>query len=248
MERFAESFLNWEFMARALPDLFREGLRNTLVLSFGAMAIGLVAGLLLALPAISRHWWVRAPARLYIDLFRGLPAILTIVLVGTGLPLAGLRIFGRNTYAYATLALGLIATAYICEIFRAGIQSVDKGQMESARSVGMTYLQAMRLIVVPQGVRRVLPPLTNEFVALIKDSSLVFILGLGGGERELFRVGQNFVQQYGNMSALVAAGLFYVVVTVPLAHLVNFMDRRLREGKRVAVRETLITGQGGDFA
>lgn len=247
MDQFSKYFLNWEVMADAFPELLREGLRNTLVLSIGAMLIGLAAGMVLALLAISRRWWVRAPARVYIDLFRGLPAILVIVLIGTGLPVADLRIFGRNTYAYATLALGLIATAYISEIFRAGIQSVDKGQMESARSVGMTYLQAMRLVVIPQGVRRVLPPLTNEFVALVKDSSLIFIIGLGLGERELFRTGQNLVQQHGNMSALVMAGLFYVAITVPLAHLVNFMDKRLREGKRVAT-EPLPSSVAGEAA
>lgn len=243
MDQFSKYFLNWEFMAQAFPDLLREGLRNTLILSVGAMAIGLTFGMLLALLAISRRWWVRAPARVYIDLFRGLPAILTIVLIGTGLPVAGFRPFGRNTLAYGVFALGLIATAYISEIFRAGIQSVDKGQLESARSVGMSYLQAMRLVVVPQGVRRVLPPLTNEFVALIKDSSLIFIIGISVGERELFRVGQNYTQQHGNMSALVAAGLFYVAITVPLAHLVNHLDRRLREGKRVAAGELPTTTQ-----
>ena len=238
METFSRLFLDWRVMAEAFPDLFREGLRNTLVLSAGGMSIGLVLGMVLALLAISRRWWVRAPARVYIDIFRGLPAILTIVLVGTGLPSAGMRPFGREKLLYGIAALGLISTAYVAEIFRAGIQSVDKGQMESARSVGMSYLQAMRLIVVPQGVRRVLPPLTNEFIALIKDSSLIFIVGLSLGQRELFRVGQNQVQQHGNMSALVAAGLFYVAITVPLAHLVNHMDKRLREGKRVAVDTT----------
>ena len=243
MDQFSKYFLNWEFMAQAFPDLIREGLRNTLILSVGAMAIGLTFGMVLALLAISRRWWVRAPARVYIDLFRGLPAILTIVLIGTGLPVAGFRPLGRNTLAYGVFALGLIATAYISEIFRAGIQSVDKGQLESARSVGMSYLQAMRLVVVPQGVRRVLPPLTNEFVALIKDSSLIFIIGISVGERELFRVGQNYTQQHGNMSALVAAGLFYVAITVPLAHLVNHLDKRLREGKRVAAGELPTTTQ-----
>jgi polar amino acid transport system permease protein len=237
MEDFSRLFLDPRIMGEAFPDLFREGLRNTLVVSVGGMLLGLVGGLLLSLVTVSRRWWVRAPARVYIDLFRGLPAILTIVLVGIGLPSAGIRPFGRETWAYGILALGLVSTAYVAEIFRAGIQSVDKGQMEAARSVGMTYFSSMRLVVVPQGIRRVLPPLTNEFVALVKDSSLIFVLGLSVGERELFRVGQNVTQQYGNYSSLVLAGLFYVAITVPLAHLVNRMDRRLREGKRLAVGE-----------
>ncbi|HVM14364.1 MAG TPA: amino acid ABC transporter permease [Egibacteraceae bacterium] len=241
MERLLEGFFSLEYMARAFPGLLREGLVNTIILSFGAMALGLVGGMVLALLAISRRWWVRLPAKVYIDIFRGLPAILTIVLIGIGVPTAGFRPFGRNTYAYAILALGMIATAYIAEIYRAGIQSVDKGQMEAARSVGMPYLMAMRIIVIPQGVRRVFPPLTNEFIALIKDSSLVFVLGLSIGSRELFRVGQGIVQNTGNYSPLVMAGLFYLSITVPLTHLVNLLDERLRKGKPV-VAEELPTG------
>ncbi len=240
MENFVRLYLDVERMLGALPQLLGEGLRTTLIVSMGALAIGLVFGLLLALIGLSRRWWVALPVKLYIDLFRGLPAILTIVLVGNGLPAAGFAIFGRNRLAYGTLALGLIATAYIAEILRAGIQSVEKGQMEAARSVGMSYLQAMRIVVVPQGIRRVLPPLTNEFIAIIKDSSLIFIIGLTLGQRELFRVGQNISQQEGgNLSPLVAAGLCYLLITVPLTRLVNYMDNRMREGKPVQAEDDL---------
>lgn len=234
LERFRQLFFNVEVMLRALPELLGEGLRNTLLLSIASIALGLVLGLVLALIAISRRWWVRLPARVYVDIFRGLPAILTISLVGFGLPSAGFRPFGRNTYMYAILALGLIATAYIAEIIRAGIESIDKGQMEAARSVGMPYLMAMRLVIIPQALRRVLPPLTNEFIAITKDSSLVFILGLSFGQRELFRVGQNVAQSTGNQSALVAAGLLYLAITIPLTRAVNYMDKRMREGKKLS--------------
>jgi polar amino acid transport system permease protein len=238
VENFARLYLDVERMLGALPQLLGEGIRYTLIISVGALAIGLVFGLLLALLGISRRWWVALPAKVYIDIFRGLPAILTIVLVGNGLPAAGFAIFGRNRIAYGTLALGLIATAYIAEILRAGIQSVDKGQMEAARSVGMSYLLAMRLVIVPQGIRRVLPPLTNEFIAIVKDSSLVFIIGLSMGQRELFRVGQNVSQQEGgNLSPLVAAGLCYLLITIPLTRVVNIMDKRMREGRPVAAED-----------
>lgn len=244
MENFIRLYLDVERMLGALPQLLGEGLRITLIISVGALTLGLVFGLLLALIGLSRRWWIALPVKLYIDLFRGLPAILTIVLVGNGLPAMGFAIFGRNRLAYGTLALGLIATAYIAEILRAGIQSVEKGQMEAARSVGMSYLQAMRLVVVPQGVRRVLPPLTNEFIAIIKDSSLIFIIGTGLGQRELFRVGQNISQQEGgNLSPLVAAGLCYLIITVPLTRLVNYMDTRMREGKPVEDEELPATAQ-----
>jgi polar amino acid transport system permease protein len=233
VERFLENYFDLELIGETLPILFREGLLNTLYLAVGGTTLGLVLGLLLSLVAISRRWWLRLPARVYIDLFRGLPAILTIALVGGGLPLAGFDIFGRERRLYGILALGLIATAYIAEIFRAGIESIEKGQMEAARSVGMSYSQAMRLVIVPQAVRRVLPPLTNEFIAITKDSSLIFILGIGAGERDLFRIGQNIGQQRANFTPYVAAGLVYLVITVPLTRLVNYLDRRLREGREV---------------
>jgi polar amino acid transport system permease protein len=239
-------FFNLEVMGRALPALFTEGLRNTLILAIGAILVGLVLGMLLALMGISRRWWVRLPALVYIDIFRGLPAILTITLVGLGLPLAGFRPFGRAPFFYGILALGLISTAYIAEIFRAGIQSVEKGQMEAARSIGMSYLLAMRLIIIPQGIRRVLPPLTNEFIAITKDSSLIFFIGLSVGQRELFRVGQNFAQQTGNYSSVVAAGLFYLAITIPLTRLVNYLDRRMREGKLEVAAEPLPTRAAGE--
>lgn len=249
IERIRRFFLDPEIMAQVFPQLLREGLRNTIILSFSAVAIGVVLGMLLALARISRAWWLSLPARVYIDIFRGLPAILTIFLVGIGLPIAGFRPFGRNNFAYAILALGLISTAYIAEIFRAGIQSVDKGQMEAARSVGMSYLQAMWIVIIPQGVRRVLPPLTNEFIAITKDSSLVFILGLSIGQYELYRVGQSITQQTGNNSSLVLAGLFYLIITVPLTYAVNWMDKRLREGKRVEAEElpATVAGSGGRY-
>jgi His/Glu/Gln/Arg/opine family amino acid ABC transporter permease subunit len=248
IERINRFFLNPDVMAQVFPQLLREGLRNTVILSFSAVAIGIVFGILLALARVSRAWWLSVPARIYIDIFRGLPAILTIFLVGIGLPIAGFRPFGRNNFAYAILALGLISTAYIAEIFRAGIQSVDKGQMEAARSVGMTYLTAMWIVIIPQGVRRVLPPLTNEFIAMTKDSSLVFILGLSVGQYELYRVGQSVTQQTGDNSALVLAGMFYLVITVPLTYFVNWMDRRLREGKRVEAEELPTSvGAGGHY-
>ncbi|MFO8074920.1 MAG: amino acid ABC transporter permease [Egibacteraceae bacterium] len=228
-------FFNWEVMTATFPELLREGLPNTLVVSFGAISIGIVAGMIVALMGISHRWWLKAPAKVYIDIFRGLPAVLTIVLVGLGLPAAGIRPWGREARIAAAIALGAIATAYTAEIFRAGIQSIDKGQMEASRSVGMTYLQAMWLVIIPQAVRRVFPPLTNEAIAIIKDSSLIFVIGLSIGQRDLFRVGQNLAQQTGNYSAVTAAALYYLAITIPLTYLVNWLDNRLREGPKEAL-------------
>jgi polar amino acid transport system permease protein len=228
---------NVEFFVDAFPTMLTEGLRITLLVWIGAVVVGQVLGVVLALMAISRRRVMRLLAALYIDVFRGLPAIVTIVLIGVAMPLAGLRPFGRNPILYASFALGLVATAYIGEIVRAGIQSVDEGQMEAARSLGMPHGTAMRLVVIPQGIRRVVPPLTNEYIALLKDTSLIFVIGLAANSssffegRDLFRVGQNVAQQFGNYSPVVLSGLFYLVLTIPLTRLTNHLDRRLREGR-----------------
>lgn len=240
LERFEDVrrlFFNWDVIQVTLPELYREGLPNTLMVAGGAVTIGIVAGMFVALMGISRHWWLKLPARIYIDIFRGLPAVLTIVLVGLGLPAAGIRPWGREARIAAAVALGAIATAYVSEIFRAGIQSIDKGQMEASRSVGMSYLQAMWLIIIPQAVRRVFPPLTNEAIAITKDSSLIFVIGLSIGQRDLFRVGQNIAQQTGNYSAVTASALFYLSITIPLTYLVIWLDNRLRSGPKIVAAD-----------
>ena len=148
------------------------------------------------------------------------------------MPGSSQSIFGPSPYPLGIIALSLIASAYIGEIFRAGIQSVDKGQGEACRALGMSYAKSMALVVVPQGIRRVLPALVNQFIAIVKDSSLVYFLGLLVTERELFRVGQDAAVLSGNLSPLVMAGIFYLVITVPLTHLVNYFDNRFRTGRR----------------
>jgi len=109
---------------------------------------------------------------------------------------------------------------------------VEPGQLEASRAIGFSYRQSMWLVVIPQGVRRVLPALMNQFIALIKDSSLIYFLGLLANQRELFAVGRDLNSQTGNLSPLVAAGVLYLALTIPLTHLVNYIDNRLRTGKR----------------
>ena len=226
-----ESFLDWDLYKKAIPDLLRTGLPNTLILTICASVIGLLLGLLLAVAGISRSPWLRWPARIYTDIFRGLPEVVIILIIGLGIgPLVG-RITGNNPYPLGIAALGLMAAAYIGEIFRSGIQSVEAGQLEASRALGFTYASSMRLVVVPQGVRRVLPALMNQFISLLKASSLVYFLGLVASQRELFQVGRDLNAQTGNLSPLVAAGLFYLLLTIPLTHLVNYVDNRLRKGK-----------------
>jgi His/Glu/Gln/Arg/opine family amino acid ABC transporter permease subunit len=232
LEIISRSFFDWQAMADVLPNMVLVGLKNTLILAIASTILGIVIGMILAVMGISRSALVRTPARVYTDIFRGLPAIVTILLIGQGFARLGRQVFGPSPYPLGILALSLIAGAYIGEIFRSGIQSVERGQLEASRALGMTYPKAMRLIVIPQGVRRVLPALVNQFIGNIKDSSLVYFLGLLASERELFRVGQDQAVVSGNLSPLMLAGLFYLLITVPLTHLVNAIDQRLRTGRR----------------
>jgi polar amino acid transport system permease protein len=234
MDELISTFFNWTLIKEVLPELLKTGIRNTLYLAVSASVLGFVLALILALMGLSRHRYIVLPARVFTDVFRGLPAILTILLIGQGLSPIGLKLFGPSPFPLAILALGLITAAYTGEILRAGIQSVERGQLEAARALGMSHGAAMRLVIVPQGIRRVLPSLVNQFIGVIKDSSLVYALGLVANEREIFRVGQDAAVSNANLSPLVAAGLTYLVLTVPLTHVVNYIDRRLREGNAPA--------------
>ncbi|TMS53184.1 ABC transporter substrate-binding protein/permease [Mycobacterium sp. DBP42] len=233
-----DSFLDWDLYQQAIPDLLRTGLPNTLILTVCASVIGLVLGMVLAVAGISRSRWLRWPARVYTDIFRGLPEVVIILLIGLGIgPVVG-SLTGNSPYPLGIAALGLMAAAYVGEIFRSGIQSVEAGQLEASRALGFSYASSMRLVVVPQGIRRVLPALMNQFISLLKASSLVYFLGLVASQRELFQVGRDLNAQTGNLSPLVAAGVFYLLLTIPLTHLVNFVDNRLRRG-RAPVEEEL---------
>ncbi|NKX87399.1 ABC transporter substrate-binding protein/permease [Nocardia coubleae] len=233
IQQLKDTFFDWSLYTKAFPDLIKTGLPNTLILAVVSGVLGTVLGMLLAVMGISRTRWLRWPARVYTDIFRGLPAVVIILLIGLGIGPVVRNVTGGNPYWLGAVALALLAAAYIGEIFRSGIQSVEPGQLEAARAIGFGYRQAMTLVVIPQGVRRVLPALMNQFIALIKDSSLIYFLGLLASQRELFAVGRDLNAQTGNLSPLVAAGLMYLVLTIPLTHLVNYIDRRMRTGKPV---------------
>jgi polar amino acid transport system permease protein/polar amino acid transport system substrate-binding protein len=233
LRQLKDSFLDWRLYRKAIPDLLTTGLPNTLILTVSASVIGLVLGLVLAVAGISTARWLRWPARVYTDVFRGLPEVVIILLIGLGVgPIVG-GLTGNNPYPLGIAALGLMAAAYVGEILRSGIQSVEAGQLEASRALGFSYSLSMRLVVVPQGIRRVLPALVNQFISLLKASSLVYFLGLIASQRELFQVGRDLNAQTGNLSPLVAAGLFYLLLTIPLTHLVNYIDNRLRRGRPV---------------
>jgi polar amino acid transport system permease protein len=233
LEQLAQTFFDWEAMAAVLPELVTVGLRNTLILALASGIIGTFLGMVLAIMGISRNRLLRWMARIYTDIFRGVPAVVIILLIGIGLSPIYRQFTGSTSpFPMGILALSLMAAAYIGEIFRSGIQSVEKGQLEAARALGFSYRSSMQLVVVPQGVRRVLPALVNQFIALIKESSLIYFLGLLASERELFRIGNDAASTTGNLSPLIAAAGLYLCLTIPLTHLVNYIDNRLRMGKK----------------
>jgi polar amino acid transport system permease protein len=233
LEQLGRTFFDWEAMVAVLPNLLTVGLPNTIILALASGLIGTVFGMLLAVMGISRNRLLRWAARIYTDIFRGLPAVVIILLIGLGLgPILRQLTGSTSPYPLGILALSLIASAYIGEIFRSGIQSVEKGQLEASRALGFSYRSSMQLVVIPQGVRRVLPALVNQFISLIKESSLIYFIGLVASERELFRVGNDAASNTGNLSPLIAAGVLYLCLTIPLTHLVNFIDTRLRVGRR----------------
>ena len=224
---FVRNVLNFTYLEGTF-HLFLEAAGRTLYMAFLGEAGGIAIGLILALFTLSRRRVVRAPARAYINFFRGTPLIWQLSFF------YAVFTFGFNlnigTVFTAILVFALNMGAYSAEVFRAGLQSIERGQIEAARSLGMSYAQAMRYAIVPQAVRRVIPPLLNEFVVLIKDTSLIFVLGVILGEEELFGVGQEGYSDTFNATFFVGTALGYLAVTLPLIGIVNAAERRLRSG------------------
>jgi amine acid ABC transporter, permease protein, 3-TM region, His/Glu/Gln/Arg/opine family len=226
-EKSITQFLNVEALKVDKTFLLR-GLVITLFMALSAELIGIILGLLLALLTISKRTAVRAPARIYINLFRGTPLLVQLSIGYFGVN-NGLQLH-QGVFVVAIVVIGLNAGAYTAEVFRAGIQSIEQGQMEAARSLGFSYLQAMRYSIVPQALRRVIPPLLNEFVILIKDTSLVVILGIPLSRLELFGAGQQGYSDTYNATYFIATSIGYLIITLPMIGIVNAVERRLRSG------------------
>ena len=215
----------------SLPDVW-AGFQLNLKMMVIAEALVLVLALALALvrglpgPAAKP---LRALAIVYTDFFRGTPLILVAFIIGFGVP--GLQlgyISNQHVIVYGIAALTLVYTAYVTEVYRAGIESVHPSQRAAARSLGLTYWQAMRHVVIPQAVRRVIPPLLNDFVGLQKDTAIISVIGVG----EATQLAQQFSTQNNDFPSLVAAAVFFILLTIPLArftdHLVADRERRER--------------------
>jgi polar amino acid transport system permease protein len=180
------------------------------------------------LSPVAPYRWI---ATTYIEFFRGLPALLVIILFALAVPLA----FGwtppGGLIGAGVLALIIVAAAYMAETLRAGIQAVPKGQVEAAKSLGMSGTWTMASIVLPQALRIVIPPLTNEFVLLLKDSSLLAIIGATAAERELTTLSRDSLTEFSNGTPLIAAAVMYLIITLPLTGLVARLERRTQRAR-----------------
>ncbi|MEU6758140.1 amino acid ABC transporter permease [Streptomyces sp. NPDC046685] len=226
-DRLQNQFAQTDLALRLFPKIITIALRNTVVYTLSGFLFGLVLGLVIAMMRLSSVTPYRWVASVYIELFRGLPALLIFIFVGVAVPLAfpGTEIPG-GTYGKVALGLGLVAAAYMAETIRAGIQAVPKGQMEAARSLGFSHARAMVSVIIPQAFRIVIPPLTNELVLLFKDSSLVLFLGVTLEERELTKFGRDLASETANSTPILVAGLCYLLVTVPLSLVVRRLEAR----------------------
>ena len=219
-------FFRPNLVVETLTTSLGTAFKNTVVYTAGAFVFGLVVGTLLALMRLSSVAPYRWIAGIYIEFFRGLPAIVVLIAFSL-LPLAfpGM-VIPLDPYGTVWIALGIVVSAYMAETIRAGIQAVPKGQLEAARSLGMPAGRAMRSIVLPQAFRIILPPLTNELIMLVKDSSLAYILGLSTEGFELTKYGRDLANTNANLTPLVVAGLCYLVITLPLTIVVRRMEAK----------------------
>ena len=216
-----ETFFSWSEFKNAFPEVL-DGFWLDIKVFMVVEVVVLVLVLGIALIRVNRSPGL-LPARLlatvWVDVFRGVPTVLLVYLVGFGVPALELEGLPTDPVVLGGIALALSYSGYVSEVYRAGINSVHRGQTDAALSVGLTQTQTMRHVVLPQAIRRVAPPLLNDFVALQKDVALISIIG----PQEAFRVAQIFQGENFNYTPIIAAAMLYLVITIPLARIVDRM-------------------------
>lgn len=211
---------DWSLIWDNIPILL-QGAVITIQITVMAVGCGFFIGMIAALANLSRFRIVRLLVKCYVELFRGTPLLVQIFMIYFALPM----VIGQsiNPYVAAVTACSINSGAYVSEIFRAGIQSIDKGQMEAGRSLGLTWGQTMRYIVMPQAFKAIIPPLGNEFIAMMKDTSLISVIGF----EELTRRGQLIIARtYGSFEIWTAVAIIYLIMTLSISQLVAFLERR----------------------
>ena len=210
-----------EYMLQIAPAI-AGGFQVTLSLFFIVIILSVPGGLLLALLRLSTNRVVTTIVDAYVYVMRGTPLMLQILLIYYGLPFM-IDGFELTDMTAAVLSFVLNYIAYLCEIFRSGIQSIPKGQYEGAKVLGFTYVQTMYKIILPQVIKRVLPPLANETITLLKDTSLVYVLAMN----DILRLTRSIVQRDFDITAFIVAGVFYLAMTFVLTKLYQYLERRM---------------------
>jgi glutamine transport system permease protein len=217
--------MEWSLMWSSVPFLL-QGALMTVKITAISVSFGILIGTFVGMARISKNKIIFGLASIYVDFIRGTPLLVQIFLVHMGLPqILG---FPIPPFVSAISAMSINSGAYVAEIVRAGIQSIDKGQMEAARSLGMTYSQAMKHVILPQAFRRIIPPLGNEFIAMLKDSSLVSVIAL----EELVRKGQIVIgRTFRPFELWIDVAILFLVMTIAISRFINWTEKRLHVGE-----------------
>jgi polar amino acid transport system permease protein len=226
-EQVQRSFLDWDNFLASAPNIiarFEVNVRLFLIAEVLILILGLLLAVMRSLPGPVLYP-LRLLATAYVDLFRALPGVLVIYVLGFGIP--GLRLPGvpNDPFFWGVVALTLLYSAYVSEVYRAGIESIHPSQAAAARSLGLTQFQAMRHVVLPQAVRRVIPPLLNDFIGLQKDTVLVSFIGVV----EIFRQSQIRQAATFNFTPYLVTALVFLLVTIPLARFTDWLVARQRD-------------------
>lgn len=218
-----DTFLNTEVLLRTWPMLMK-GLWITLQLGVVSIIAGLALGLFLALLRLYAVTPVQWLARIYIDIFRSIPLLVLLIVVYYALPFVGLRL---SPFASAMMALTMVSGAYASEIFRAGIQAVPKGQFEASAALGMNYRRTMADVILPQAIKIVIPPLTNNSINVIKDTALASVVAMP----DLLKQATQAQALAANPSPLIGAAIIYIAILWPLVAFVSRLERRYSAGR-----------------
>ena len=230
-----QSLATMEKLVLRYYNFFLEGVRNTLIIAFFAVLLGTLLGTLMAMARMSRIKPLKWIATAYIEFFRGTPLMVQLMFIFYGLPMIGVSfpevsfIPDFDRFAAGIVAMSLNSCAYVAEIIRSGIQAVDKGQMEAARSLGFHHKQAMTLVILPQAVRNILPALGNEFVTIIKESSIVSVIGIAD---LMYRAKGVIAKTYNSLECLAVAAIIYFILTFVGGRLISLMERKMSHGRK----------------
>lgn len=211
--------LNFSFLLEYFP-FYLEGIKVTLLLSLLTVIFGTILGLIICILKLSKYKILKSIATIYVEIIRGTPLIVQLIIIHYGFNL------NITEIASATIALSINSAAYISEIIRAGIVSINTGQMEAARSLGMNHFQAMKLIIIPQAIKNILPALGNEFIVLIKESAIVSYIGLAD---IMYKANQIRSITYLTLEPLLVAAIIYFIITFTISKFIQYFERKLNK-------------------